>query len=88
MAAYSQGLWPLSKDTFAPGHAENKRLRILLVDDQTSALTADATIGSLLRVVPAALPGIAFLAGGQSSELAPARLNAMKARWARENGGF
>jgi fructose-bisphosphate aldolase class I len=28
--------------------------------------TADATIGSLLRVVPAAVPGIAFLSGGQS----------------------
>jgi fructose-bisphosphate aldolase class I len=38
---------------------------------------ADATITSLLRVVPAAVPGIAFLSGGQSSELASARLNAM-----------
>ena len=38
---------------------------------------AHATIGSLLRVVPAAVPGIAFLSGGQSSELATARLNAM-----------
>jgi len=31
----------------------------------------------LLRVVPAAVPGIAFLSGGQSGELASARLNAM-----------
>jgi fructose-bisphosphate aldolase class I len=43
--------------------------------------TADATIGSLLRVVPAAVPGIAFLSGGQSCELASARLNAMNARF-------
>jgi len=37
----------------------------------------DATIRCLLRVVPAAVPGIAFLSGGQSAELASARLNAM-----------
>jgi len=34
----------------------------------------------LLRAVPAAVGGIAFLSGGQSSELASARLNAMNAR--------
>ena len=38
---------------------------------------ADATLACLLRVVPAAVPGIAFLSGGQSGELASARLNAM-----------
>ena len=38
---------------------------------------ADATVRCLLRVVPAAVPGIAFLSGGQSGELASARLNAM-----------
>lgn len=42
---------------------------------------ADATVNSLLRVVPAAVPGIAFLSGGQSPELASARLNAMNARF-------
>ena len=42
---------------------------------------ADATVKSLLRVVPAAVPGIAFLSGGQSSELASARLNAMNVRF-------
>jgi fructose-bisphosphate aldolase class I len=42
---------------------------------------ADATIGSLLRVVPAAVPGVAFLSGGQSCELASARLNAMNTRF-------
>jgi fructose-bisphosphate aldolase class I len=42
---------------------------------------ADATVLSLLRVVPAAVPGIAFLSGGQSGELASARLNAMNVRF-------
>jgi len=42
---------------------------------------ADATLKCLLRVVPAAVPGIAFLSGGQSSELASARLNAMNVRF-------
>ena len=40
---------------------------------------ADATVKCLLRAVPAAVPGIAFLSGGQPSELASARLNAMNA---------
>jgi fructose-bisphosphate aldolase class I len=40
---------------------------------------AEATITCLLRTVPAAVPGIAFLSGGQSGELASARLNAMNA---------
>lgn len=38
---------------------------------------ANATIKCLLNTVPAAVPGIAFLSGGQSPELASARLNAM-----------
>ncbi len=42
---------------------------------------ADATVGCFLRAVPAAVPGIAFLSGGQSAELASARLNAMNARF-------
>jgi fructose-bisphosphate aldolase class I len=42
---------------------------------------ADATVQSLLRAVPAAVPGIAFLSGGQSAELASARLNAMNVRF-------
>ncbi len=40
-------------------------------------VVADATVNCLLRGVPAAVPGIAFLSGGQSSGLASARLNAM-----------
>jgi fructose-bisphosphate aldolase class I len=42
---------------------------------------ADATLKCLLRAVPAAVPGIAFLSGGQSGELASARLNAMNVRF-------
>jgi len=42
---------------------------------------ADATVKCLLRVVPAAVPGIMFLSGGQSGELASARLNAMNVRF-------
>ena len=38
---------------------------------------ADATLACLLRSVPAAVAGIAFLSGGQTGELASARLNAM-----------
>lgn len=42
---------------------------------------ADATVIRLLRAVPAAVPGIAFLSGGQSAGLASARLNAMNVRF-------
>jgi fructose-bisphosphate aldolase class I len=42
---------------------------------------ADATVRCLLRAVPAAVPGITFLSGGQSGELASARLNAMNVRF-------
>ncbi len=38
---------------------------------------ADATVRCLLRAVPAAVPGIAFLSGGQPGELASAHLNAV-----------
>jgi fructose-bisphosphate aldolase class I len=40
-------------------------------------VVAEVTVGVLRRVVPAAVPGIAFLSGGQSGELASARLNQM-----------
>jgi len=42
---------------------------------------ADATVNCFLRAVPAAVPAIAFLSGGQSAELASARLNAINARF-------
>ncbi|MEP7085583.1 MAG: class I fructose-bisphosphate aldolase, partial [Betaproteobacteria bacterium] len=42
---------------------------------------SDATLTVLLSAVPAAVPAIAFLSGGQSAGLATARLNAMNARF-------
>jgi len=42
----------------------------------------EATVRCLLRSVPAAVASIAFLSGGQSGELACARLNAMNVRFA------
>jgi fructose-bisphosphate aldolase class I len=42
---------------------------------------ADATVNCFLRTVPAAVPAIAFLSGGQSADLASARLNAMNVRF-------
>jgi fructose-bisphosphate aldolase class I len=46
-------------------------------DQATTEKVATATINCFLRSVPAAVPGIAFLSGGQSAQLASARLNAM-----------
>ena len=42
---------------------------------------ADATVNCFLETVPAAVPAIAFLSGGQSAEDASARLNAMNVRF-------
>jgi fructose-bisphosphate aldolase class I len=42
---------------------------------------AEATVNCLLQSVPAAVPGIAFLSGGQSPELATAHLNAMHVKY-------
>jgi fructose-bisphosphate aldolase class I len=42
---------------------------------------ANITVKSLWRTIPAAVPGIAFLSGGQSAELASARLNTMNLRF-------
>ena len=48
---------------------------------ETVEEVADATVGCFMRAVPAAVPAIAFLSGGQSAELASARLNAMNVRF-------
>ena len=48
---------------------------------ETVEEVADATVHCLLRAVPAAVPAVAFLSGGQTAELASARLNAMHARF-------
>ena len=45
------------------------------------AEVADATVQCFLRAVPAAVPGVAFLSGGQPAELASDRLNAMNVRY-------
>lgn len=42
---------------------------------------ADATVQCLLEHVPALVPGVAFLSGGQSPELATAHLNAMHQKY-------
>ena len=49
--------------------------------EETVEQVADATVKCLLRAVPAAVPGVAFLSGGQSGEMASARLNAMNVRF-------
>jgi len=50
-------------------------------DQKNVDAVADATTKCLLRAVPAAVPGIAFLSGGQSGQLASARLNAIHVRF-------
>jgi fructose-bisphosphate aldolase class I len=47
------------------------------VKQEAVDVVAAATVQCLRRAVPAAVPGIAFLSGGQSPALASARLNAM-----------
>lgn len=42
---------------------------------------AEATVNTLLRTVPAAVPGVAFLSGGQSGEQACSRLSTMNSRY-------
>jgi fructose-bisphosphate aldolase class I len=51
------------------------------IRQETVDEVADATVSCFLRAVPAAVPAIAFLSGGQSPELASARLNAMNVRF-------
>jgi len=51
------------------------------VKQQSVDEVAEATVSCFLRAVPAAVHAIAFLSGGQSAELASARLNAMNARF-------
>ncbi|OWP61387.1 fructose-bisphosphate aldolase class I [Hymenobacter amundsenii] len=46
-------------------------------DQPTTAQVAKATVTCLLRAVPAAMPGVAFLSGGQSADQATRHLAAM-----------
>jgi fructose-bisphosphate aldolase class I len=50
-------------------------------EEQDIDEVASIMVKSLWRTVPAAVPGIAFLSGGQSAELASARLNTMNLRF-------
>ncbi len=50
------------------------------VQDSVEAV-AEATVQCLLRAVPAVVPGVAFLSGGQPAQLASARLNEMNRRY-------
>jgi len=43
-------------------------------------IVAEATLATLRRAVPAAVPAVVFLSGGQSAQLATARLNALHIR--------
>ena len=56
-----------------PGLSSSKQVDIDTV--------AEATVTCLLQSVPAAVPGIAFLSGGQSAEIATAHLNAMHVKY-------
>ena len=51
------------------------------VEKSDAEQIADATIRCLLRAVPAAVPGIAFLSGGQTGEAASNHLNVMNVRF-------
>ena len=66
--------------------AGEQQYQVKLIDRQPEEeadvdAVADVTVKSLWRTVPAAVPGIAFLSGGQSAELASARLNMMNHRF-------
>lgn len=52
------------------------------VDQADTDAIADATVHCLLRSVPAAVAGIAFLSGGQTGQQACTRLSAMNVRFA------
>ncbi len=47
--------------------------------EPASEAVAEQTVRCLLNTVPAAVPGIAFLSGGQTDEEASSHLNAMNA---------
>jgi fructose-bisphosphate aldolase class I len=63
----------LKPNMIVPGAKSSKQVSVEEV--------ADRTIAVLKRCVPAAVPGIAFLSGGQSDEEATAHLNAMNAAY-------
>jgi len=78
---------------FAQLHTQRVRLEGMLLkpnmvlpgkdcaDQADTVSIAAATVGTLLRCVPASVPGVAFLSGGQTAALASERLNAMNATY-------
>ena len=80
------GLTCLPQKEVSEVSAGEQNYQVRLIDRQPEDVfevdkAADATVKCLLRSVPAAVPGIAFLSGGQSAELASSRLNAMNIRF-------
>ncbi|WP_428330029.1 class I fructose-bisphosphate aldolase [Mucilaginibacter sp.] len=63
----------LKPNMVLPGNESEKQVSVDKV--------AKATVTCLLKTVPATVPGIAFLSGGQSPELATAHLNAMHVKY-------
>jgi len=54
----------------------------------TPQQNAEATVTALSRTVPAAVPGIVFLSGGQSEEEASINLNAINQYPGKWQNGF
>ena len=73
---------PPQEDVAEAGIGE-QQYQVRLTDRQDEPVdeVAEATMACLSRTVPAAVPGIVFLSGGQSAELASARLNSMNVRY-------
>ena len=91
---YEASLWTLNR-TFAHIYEQNVELSGMLLKpnmvisgkesaEQSSVEeVAHMTVACLLRSVPAAVPGIVFLSGGQSDLRATAHLNAMNSMYDR-----
>jgi fructose-bisphosphate aldolase class I len=63
----------LKPNMILPGLSSSKQVSIDTV--------AEATVTCLLQTVPPAVPGVAFLSGGQSAKMATAHLNAMHVKY-------
>ena len=66
----------LKPNMVVPGLASQKQASVSKV--------AKATVTCLLNSVPASVPGVAFLSGGQSAELATAHLNEMHLKYGKK----
>ena len=62
-----------ASDAWAEFRVTDRSERLRLLNDAADG----ETVRTLLRTVPAAVPGIVFLSGGQSPEQATAHLNAL-----------